>query len=385
MPRGKKHEVLPHLGAERKLPNSQNGKQITREKAAKLISNQKRQSTPLFFDSNYDEISRNANQTNSQPTENDPTASTGPSATSSGNNVDNNNPYSDLSSYLDSDEEQVDFNDPPLKEDCPICFLPMPVVIISCVSLPPATITSVPIHDFAIANEELAQKAMEQYFVCCGKSICQGCIYSFCQAGNSTKCPFCNSERAGKTDEDRVVEIRKRVEVNDAASISLLAHAYHKGRGGLQQDHAKAIELYAQAADLGHSEAHCQLANIYDEGGNLKKAKFHFEAAAMAGHEAARSNIGSIEFQSGNIERALKHWTIAASAGSFYCMHYLRILFEKGYVNGELIDSTLAAYNNSCSEMRSEARDAYICYSTKKRSVNYRRRKRCHLRLNKLL
>ena len=27
----------------------------------------------------------------------------------------------------------------------------------------------------------------------------------------------------------------------------------------------------------------------------------------------------------------------------------------------ESIDSTLTAYNNSCAEMRSEARDAYIC------------------------
>ena len=45
---------------------------------------------------------------------------------------------------------------PDKKEDCPICFLPMPVQLICCISLPPATITSVPINDFAIANEELA-------------------------------------------------------------------------------------------------------------------------------------------------------------------------------------------------------------------------------------
>jgi hypothetical protein len=44
------------------------------------------------------------------------------------------------------------FKDPPAKEDCPICFLPMPNKLISCVSLPPATILSVPIYDFAQAN-----------------------------------------------------------------------------------------------------------------------------------------------------------------------------------------------------------------------------------------
>ena len=58
MPRRKKHEVLPHLGAQRKLPNSMNGTKITREKAAELISNQKRQSTPplLLYDSSYGDI-----------------------------------------------------------------------------------------------------------------------------------------------------------------------------------------------------------------------------------------------------------------------------------------------------------------------------------------
>jgi hypothetical protein len=51
------------------------------------------------------------------------------------------------------------FKEPPPKEDCPICFLPMPYKLISCISLPPATITSVPINDYADTHEELAGKA----------------------------------------------------------------------------------------------------------------------------------------------------------------------------------------------------------------------------------
>ena len=35
------------------------------------------------------------------------------------------------------------FKEPPAKEDCPICFLPMPIRLVSCISLPPATILSV--------------------------------------------------------------------------------------------------------------------------------------------------------------------------------------------------------------------------------------------------
>jgi TPR repeat protein len=92
----------------------------------------------------------------------------------------------------------------------------------------------------------------------------------------------------------------------------------------------------------------------------MKKSKFHLEEAAMAGHEAARCNLGAMEANSGNMERAVKHWMIAASAGDYYSMHHLRIRFETGYVSRESIDSTLEAYNNSCAERRSEARDDYI-------------------------
>jgi TPR repeat protein len=67
-----------------------------------------------------------------------------------------------------------------------------------------------------------------------------------------------------------------------------------------------------------------------------------------------------MEGSSGNKERAVKHWTIAASAGHYVAMHKLRLLFEHGGVSRESIDSILAAYNNSCVEMKSEARDAYI-------------------------
>jgi hypothetical protein len=94
--------------------------------------------------------------------------------------------------------------------------------------------------------------------------------------------------------------------------------------------------------------------------GDLKKAKFHFEAAAMAGHDVARYNIGCLEYNSGNMDRAVKHWTIAASAGDYHAMHTLRKNFEGGFVSRESIDSTLIAYNNSCAEMRSEASDTYI-------------------------
>ena len=64
--------------------------------------------------------------------------------------------------------------------------------------------------------------------------------------------------------------------------------------------------------------------------------------------------------QYGNMEQAVKHWTIAASAGQHNAMHVLRTCFVRGAVSRESINSTLVAYNNSCTEVRSEARDAYL-------------------------
>jgi hypothetical protein len=89
----------------------------------------------------------------------------------------------------------------------------------------------------------------------------------------------------------------------------------------------------------------------------MHKAKFHFEAAAMA---VQRNILGVMEAQSGNMGRAVKHWSIAASAGNYHSMNNLRGNFEMGHVSRDAVISTLASYNNSCAEMRSEARDACI-------------------------
>jgi TPR repeat protein len=219
---------------------------------------------------------------------------------------------------------------------------------------------SVPIYDFAIANEWLAGATTEKYYACCGKSICGGCLDSFIQSGIASKfkCPFCNSDY--RSVDDDVEYIRMRVEANDAGAICQLGSYYHGGNGGLQQDWEKAMELYARAGQLGCSKAHNSMADVYTQRGDMKKAKFYLEAAAMAGHEGARCNIGMAEAKSGSMERAVRHWTIAASGGEFYAMHNLLVALENGEVSRESIYSTLTAYNEYCAEMRSEARDAYI-------------------------
>ena len=134
---------------------------------------------------------------------------------------------------------------------------------------------------------------MDGYYPCCGKSICGGCLHSNKMSGNNKKCPFCNADRCNKTEEEKIEEIMKRVEANDAGAISLVGNCYHHGLTGLQQDRTKAMEMYVRAGQLGCSKAHSHLGMLYHEGGDMKKAKFHFEAAAMAGNEGQERILDS--------------------------------------------------------------------------------------------
>jgi TPR repeat protein len=223
------------------------------------------------------------------------------------------------------------FKQPPPKDDCPICFLPMP-----------------------FANDEIAI-----FFHCCGKVVCTGCVYS-CAASGNKECPFCKAKV--EIDHEIILEqTMKRVEANDATSMTYLGCFYANGSCGLQQDLNKALELWTRAAELGSIEAHYYIGGVYYQGEgvekDMKKAIHHLELAAMAGHEAARYNLGGIEYNSGNFERAIRHWSISASAGDSKSMTAIEEEFQKGLVRTDVYELTLKAYNDSCEEMTSKARE----------------------------
>ena len=181
------------------------------------------------------------------------------------------------------------FKQPPPKDDCPICFLPMP-----------------------FACNEVAV-----FFNCCGNNVCDGCFHS-CVTSEIEKCPFCNAEEAYEN-EIIMERMKKRARANDANSMCELGCLYWNGKLGLRKDSKKAFELWTQAAELGSIDANYYFGDEYLNGEsvekNMKKAIHHYELAAMAGHETARYNLGDMEDKSGNMERAIKHWMISASAG----------------------------------------------------------------------
>jgi hypothetical protein len=81
------------------------------------------------------------------------------------------------------------------------------------------------------------------------------------------------------------------------------------------------------------------------------------ETAAAA---AAAEIVGELLFIKSQTTRpSFETWTIAASGGCHGALHHLSII-GFGRIPIETMTSIVAACNNSCKEMRGEARDAYI-------------------------
>ena len=137
---------------------------------------------------------------------------------------------------------------------------------------------------------------------------------------------------------------------------------YVQGIHGLQQDMARANELYLKAGEIGCAGAYYNLGQSYNEGMvvtiDKKKAKHFYELAAMNGHIKARHNLGATEYNIGNYDRACKHYILAARAGYALSLDGVKHGYIKeGRVTKEEYANTLRAYQKSQDEMKSDARD----------------------------
>ena len=142
---------------------------------------------------------------------------------------------------------------------------------------------------------------------CCGKVICSGCLHAprYDYLGNKVdnrKCPFCRAPYPD-TEEEAVKQLNKRMEVDDAQAIGLLASYYREGKYEYPQDHTKALELFHQAGELGSTDAYNSIGYLYEHGEGVeedkKKARHYFELAAIGGNEVARHNLGIMKKKRG--------------------------------------------------------------------------------------
>jgi len=229
------------------------------------------------------------------------------------------------------------FKQPPLQfDDCPICFLRMPVI-----------------------------DTGRRYYTCCGKTICSGCVHApvYDDKGNEVtekSCPFCRTPNP-TTNKEAVNRTTKRVDCGDAMAIYDMGCMYKDGCGCPQND-AKALELWHRAAELGGAAAYFNIGCAYDAGDGAeidkKKAKHYYELAAMQGSVKARYNLGFYEAKAGNNDRALKHWMIAAGDGDKMSLKEIKKLYLYGNAAAkEDYSSALESYQVYLDEIKSDQRD----------------------------
>jgi hypothetical protein len=230
------------------------------------------------------------------------------------------------------------FKQPPPNEDCPICYVRLP-----------------------IDSDQSTHKS------CCGKTLCCGCLYAHTVAAADTerfkfKCVFCRTE-GSSSDEEEIERLKKRVEANEAWAMYNLGTYYQLGMMGLRQDNAKALELYHKSAKLGNHHAHHNLSVCYREGvivgKNTRKETYYKQLGAMAGDVHARYNLGCAEFIAGNMDRAYKHWMISANVGCDLSMKAVQDGIKLGSVTKDDCAKTARAYGKSIDEMKSDDRDRY--------------------------
>ena len=229
------------------------------------------------------------------------------------------------------------FKQPPPKEDCPICMLPLPSL-----------------------------HTGSKYSACCGKRICSGCIYAVEKRdGGVGLCPFCRTPTPAS--EELLKQIQKRMEVGDADAIYNLGCCYADGDWGLPQDIAKALELCHRAAELGNAKSYTSIGVTYYGGNGVErdesKANHYFELAAKGGDSNSRYNLGNAEGRKGNMDRALKHFMISVEFGHHDSLEIIKQMFMKGHATKDDYAKALRVYQANLVEIKSPQRDEAAAYS----------------------
>ena len=145
--------------------------------------------------------------------------------------------------------DEMLFAEPPPKEDCPICMLPMPYAIGLC-------------------------QVKTTYQPCCGKTLCNGCLreaHGEMDKGNMKPwCAFCRQPNP-LSQKELLERVKKRIALDDVEAIHWLGAKYYHGNGGFPRDYNRAIKLWNKAAELGSCRTHNSLGNMYDTGDGVER------------------------------------------------------------------------------------------------------------------
>jgi len=139
-------------------------------------------------------------------------------------------------------------------EECPICMLILPIDPNKCT-----------------------------FKSCCGKRICNGCVYAMKMSEGKDLCAFCRTPPPS-SDEEEIKRTKNLMENGNAEAYSSIGSCYDTGECGLPQDYQKANELYLKAGELGCADGYFNLGQAFRQGKgeevDMKKAKHYYELAA---------------------------------------------------------------------------------------------------------
>ena len=217
-----------------------------------------------------------------------------------------------LAEKLDVELEGVDVFSPlEEREDCPVCFAPLP-----------------------LARDDL------DFMACCGKTVCTAC--SFLQSVHELKnmatiddhdavmkildnspCAFCRSDRWQNFRD----KCKKLADKGNAEAMVALSHEYLSGEH-VSKDELSGLGWCVRAAEAGDPTALVDIANVYCQSNiverNKDRAKKLAVVAAKKGCSKAHVLLAAIYFADfevdlcgvgGSQAKFLDHWKFAAAGG----------------------------------------------------------------------
>ena len=221
------------------------------------------------------------------------------------------------------------------REECPLCLIPFSV-----------------------------EKSGTVFYTCCGKNICNGCIYKSLSTDtengvpiNEFKCAFCRQ----KGSEKKVIKsLKKLMKNNNPDSFSQMAGNYNTGDGVFQSD-TKALEMLIRAAELGNVDAYGKIGNYFKEGivveRNISKALDYYEVAAKKGSVDAHNVLAVFHGTNNDMMKSIKHMKLAASAGDQDSMDIVMKFYRKKCLSKEDLTQTLREFQASTNLTKSKERD----------------------------
>jgi len=146
---------------------------------------------------------------------------------------------------------------------------------------------------------------------CCGKNICNGCIYkNICAELDKDSevglCVFCRRQlEVG----NRTKVIKKLMKNNNPDAYMKMAERYKKGINGVLQSDTRSLELLIRAAELGLTRAYFMI-GLYYQGGvaveqNKSKSMEIFEVAAKKGSVQAHRKLAGLSWINGNNQKRM--------------------------------------------------------------------------------